>query len=418
MTLQYKCEQGYTLSGVRQTDASFDITCGADGEFSAMPSVVPCKNVSIGMTPKIPNAYLYMYAGVKVDTQVESVTAYYPHVVQWKCMPGYTDSGGPAGKTKFFATINYLGEYDPPPPSECKLVTYKISGEIKNARNGAGLDGGQAELVGTGQKVLAANGFFTLPNVPAGAISIKYTKAGYIDNIREINVVGDVNNGGAADINMSPKMAPDQWRATIKWGPYPRDLDTYVKWGSSKMFWSGVYAAQYGLTARLEHDDTNGFGPETAYMTGVGTCNGAASSCDLKYMINDYTATHKMGDNMAEVTLYNGDHVVGSWKIGDCKTAVSDDQLWWHVFTIDGKSNRLKWNCHEGASNHVHMIDLGSNESKVDFDSYVGPFPGRYWRHSRHPRRAVVSASATANATSPISAARVTLLSKRSPKSQ
>jgi hypothetical protein len=406
MTLQYKCDNGYTLSGVKKTDASFTITCGANGQFSALPSAVPCKSVSAGATPKIPNAYLFKYAGQQVGASVESVTAYYPHAVEWKCKPGYTDSGGPAGKTKFVSQVNYMGEYDPPPPAECKLVTYKITGEIKDARNGQGLNGAEAEIVGTGQKVTAVNGFFTLHNVQAATVSIKYTAARYIDNTREITVTGDVNVGGVADISMSPKMDPDQWRATIKWSSYPKDLDTYVKWGWSKTCWYSRYNAASRLSARLEHDDTDGYGPETAYFTGVGRCNGGASSCDMKYMINDYTRTRKMGQKMAEVTLYNGDRTAGTWKIENCQSSVSRDGNWWHVFTIDGKTNKLKWNCHQGASTEVNMMRLGNNETRVDYDSYVGPFPGRYWRHSRRLKHAKIGASAT------VPARASTLLSK------
>jgi hypothetical protein len=395
MTLEYKCEQGYTLDGRGQGRPSFNITCRADGQFSAMPSTEPCKAVSAGETPKISNAILYMYEGAVVN--VETVTAYYPHVVEWKCKDGYTDSGHPGGQKVFHSQVNYRGEFDPAPPSECKRVVYKISGECKNSRNGQGLDGCEAELVGTGQKVIATNGFFTLENVPAGDIQIKYTASGYIDNTREITVTGDVNNGGAADINMSPKMAANQWRATIKWGPYPRDLDTYVKFGAAKMCWYGVYQAAYGLTARLEHDDTDGYGPETAYLTGVGDCQYGANYCDMKYMINDYTRTNKMAEHEAEVTLYNGDHVTGTWKIGDCRSSVSDDQLWWHVFTVDGKTNELKWDCHQSASTSVLLRT--DNKTQVDFDSYVGPFPGRYWRHSRHHGHS--TANATSKASSP-----------------
>merc|ERR1719453_1248115 len=50
----------------------------------------------------------------------------------------------------------------------------------------------------------------------------------------------------------------------------------------------------------------------------------------------------------AIVTLYKGSGVAGTWKIGDCQNTVSGDGLWWHVFTIDGKTNQLKWNCRQG----------------------------------------------------------------------
>jgi hypothetical protein len=267
------------------------------------------------------------------------------------------------------------------------MIVFSISGEIKNARDGTGLADGGAELVGTGQKVVSNNGFFTLTGVPAGTHSIKYTGPGYIDNVREVTITGDVNVGGVADISMSPKMLPSEWRATIKWDAEPRDLDTYVQWGGSKVCWYNRYAQGEGISGKLEHDDTNGFGPETAYLSDVGQCHGGTRECDVTYMINDYGETGTMPDKTAEVTLYNGDDVVNSWKIGDCPGSVSADKNWWHVFTIDSKDNKLKWSCKQSDSDHVHLLHIGVNESVVDYDTYVGPFPRRYFRHSRRHRR-------------------------------
>jgi hypothetical protein len=55
-----------------------------------------------------------------------------------------------------------------------------------------------------------------------------------------------------------------------------------------------------------------------------------------------------MGTTDVEVTLYNGDRIAGSWKIADCQSTVDADQFWWDVFTIDGMTNQLKWNCNQG----------------------------------------------------------------------
>merc|ERR1719446_1415648 len=99
----------------------------------------------------------------------------------------------------------------------------------------------------------------------------------------------------------------------------------------------------------LEHDDTSSYGPETVYVSGVGGCSGRGSSCDIKYMLNDYRATGKMLREGAEVTLYTGSRVAGTWKISDCPGSVDRSRNWWHVFTLDGKTNKLKWSCNTGA---------------------------------------------------------------------
>jgi hypothetical protein len=167
---------------------------------------------------------------------------------------------------------------------------------------------------------------------------------------RQLEVSGNVYAGGVADISMSPAMDPDQWRAVVKWGEDPSDLDTYARWGSRKVCYYGMTKEGYGVTGKLEVDQTSGYGPETLYLSGMGSCDGDTDLCDVKYEINDYTRSGRMlerGD--ALVTLYNGDNVAGEFKIADCPHTVTDQNNWWHVFTLDAKTNRLKWRCTDDA---------------------------------------------------------------------
>jgi len=218
--------------------------------------------------------------------------------------------------------------------------------ECKNARSGSWLPGVRISVEGTGNAVTSAMGIFTLGGVQAGTVTLIYENAGYIKTTSTLNVNGNVRSGGVADISMSPTMASDEWRAVVKWGRTPSDLDTYGRWGTSTVWYAGRRKQNSGMTGRLEVDQTRGYGPETLHLSGVGSCRGSSSKCDVKYQINDYTRTSSMlskGD--AEVTLYNGDHVAGHWKITDCPHTVRNSGNWWDVFTIDGKTNQLKWTC-------------------------------------------------------------------------
>jgi len=249
--------------------------------------------------------------------------------------------------------------------------------------------------VGTGQSKITENGFFTFGNIPKGRVTLKYEKLDgalkYIVTQQAFDLASDVNNGGVADVNLSPVMKPSEWRATIKWDARPRDLDTYVKWGWSKVYYGGKLRSASGLSGKLEADDTNGHGPETAFFSGVGNCRGNSYRCDMRYIINDYSNTRNMPNYRAEVTLYHGATVAGTWKISDCANAIDGSKNNWHVFTIDGKNNRLKWHCGQGgAGQHLLLDSAGLNATKtqgsnaVDYEDYVGPFPGRYFRHSQH----------------------------------
>jgi len=155
-----------------------------------------------------------------------------------------------------------------------------------------------------------------------------------------------MNTGGPADIAMSPAMAPDQWRAVLKWGAQPSDLDTHMKWSPSNHVYYArkVAGGPSEAKATLEQDRTQGYGPETLYMQNLGGSQNRGKQ--MKYEIYDYTRRGNMlSTSDAQVTLYNGNHVVGVYKISQCARWVYGGGNWWHVFTIDAVTNRLSWNC-------------------------------------------------------------------------
>jgi len=177
--------------------------------------------------------------------------------------------------------------------------------------------------------------------VPSGTYNVEISRPGYITVKRKLTI----STWSWSYINMSPELAIDQWRAIVKWNSYPRDLDTYGKWGWSKTCWYRRNSWGGNMRVVLERDATNGWGPETLFFSNVGKCRGSSQSCDIKYMINDYTRSGTMLAKGAEVTLYTHTRIAGTWKIKDCPTSVSRDKNWWHVFTIDGRTNKLKWTC-------------------------------------------------------------------------
>jgi len=253
------------------------------------------------------------------------------------------------GSTRVTSRVNTMGQLDPPLPTGCSLITFNVRGQVKNARNGQSLNGVHVHIEHTSLSEDAQRGFFGLNGVPAGEATIVYEKDGYIKATKTISMHDDITAGGQADVSMSPKMSSDQWRAVLKWDERPYDLDTYAKWGNKKVCWYGTRKESHGIRGTLEHDDTRSYGPETLHLTGVGHCRGSEDQCDVNYEINDYGRTGDMKNTNVEVTLYTGESVAGTWKIKDCLGSVSPDGNWWHVFTVDGKNNRLKWNCKQEA---------------------------------------------------------------------
>jgi len=259
-------------------------------------------------------------------------------------------------------------------PTGCQEIRYTISGQVKNARNGAGINGVHVRIEGTDVSATTQNGFFTLHGVPHGAATLAFDGDGLIKSTKAIVVDTDIFVGGDSDISMSPTMSSDQWRAVLKWAEHPSDLDTYLKWGSSKVCWYGRQQSSYGVAARLEHDDTTSFGPETIHVSGMGECRGSDSDCNVRYYVNDYTQTGgAMAREGAEVSLYTGERVAGSWKIKDCPHTVSADGNWWHVFSLNAKTNKLVWSCDMGDSSAALTLDFMAKAAGKEMAASVAP---------------------------------------------
>jgi len=382
--LEYTCDLGYTLDSTVHGATDFQRHCLEDGEFSALEIEDPCHPISAGAAPSIGNAELAEYAGASVASA--SVDVFYPNGVEYRCKPGYSTNGAASGPTKITARVNSIGGFTPALPSECQLISFSVRGRVKNARSGVSLSGVKITVKDTSNTVDSSWGAFTLRNVPAGTVTLVYEKADFIKTERVLTINGNVNSGGIADINMSPSMASDEWRAVVKWGSSPRDLDTYAKWGSRKVCWYQTRQSASSVEGTLEQDKTSGYGPETVYLKGVGNCRGGSSYCDINYYINDYGRTGTMlPKGEAEVTLYNGDHVAGAWKItdGGCPATVKDaaegtptsSGNWWHVFTINAETNQLKWSCKSDA---LQMVEAARNSTQhTEHTQHVKPMVDR-----------------------------------------
>jgi len=237
--------------------------------------------------------------------------------------------------------------------------------------------------------------FFQIHGVPSGPTTLKVNGGNaYITVEKDFNLIQNTACEGVASVKLSPKMANDEWRAVLSWGRRPSDLDTHIYWGTRKTLWySRGMNWGYGLGVTLEKDDVSSYGPETTFFKNVGTCTSTAINCDLAYKIYDYGrgGIIKSG-SVASVILYHGDHVEGEFKVADApNSAISSDKNWWHVFTIDGKTNKLKW-----SSNSALLLNQMDNSTitpmeGTGYDGY-GPFPRRKWkrRSQRDPELAKV----------------------------
>jgi len=415
MEATYECDWGYTFDGMVSGKTMFTRKCLIDATFSPVPEGIECKPVKLGQAPRIPGAYLTEFNGKSVSssTDPDSITAYYPQSIEYRCKSGKSTTGSNSGARKFMAKVTPWAAWYPALPSSCKDITYSIYGQVQDARNGMGVSNIEVSAQCVGNMLLQANdtdaeeiddaaasnattgalatahtsgGNFVIHGLKPCRYRLVYRGGGYISLSRTLNVYNDVGWGQGADVAVSPQLAGDQWRATVKWGETPRDLDTHVNWGWTHVFWAGRQQSAWSMAGRLEQDKTAGYGPETVFLSGVGHCWLWSYFCDITYKMYDYGRNGRIQTSGAQVTLYTGSRVAGTWKVTDCPRSVSGDKNWWHVFTIDGRTNRLKWHCKQSG----FFMQIPHNaSSKVppggwDYESYVGPFPGKYFRHTLH----------------------------------
>lgn len=312
--------------------------------------------------------------------------------LEYKCWPGYTLDGSAGGRTKITSTVNAMGVLHPGLPEKCHMITFSICGYARDARNAAGIGGMTIEASGK-STTSAANGFYLLQSVPAGTTTLKISGGNYITVEKDFILDGDTPCEGVGSIKLSPKMANNEWRAVLSWGRRPSDLDTHIYWGTRKTLWySRGTNWGYGLGVTLEKDDVSSYGPETTFFRGVGSCGSTPINCDLTYKIYDYGrgGIIKSGSG-ASVILYHGDHVEGEFKVADAPdAAISSDKNWWHVFTIDGKTNKLKYSS-SPAGGFLQTQPQVTPMNGTGYDG-LGPFPRRKWkrRSQRDPKLAEV----------------------------
>lgn len=318
----------------------------------------------------------------------------YGQSLEYKCWPGYTLDGSQWGRTKL-ASYVWPGAYLwPPPPTACKQITYYVCGYISDARNNRGI--GNIEVEWNGQKKKTWWGWFCFVRVPLGMMKLKVNGgSSYIGSEKEFEVTGNMWWWGPASAKLSPVMAPNQWRAVLTWGRKPYDLDSHTYWGSRKTLWyrRGPNWG-YGMGAALEKDDVSSYGPETTFFIGTDSCRGATIHCDMAFKVYDYGRNRmiKTGSE-AVVTLYHGSGVAGVFKVADAMdAAISSDNNWWHVFTIDGKTNKLKYSSSPASGAFLqHKYPQVTPMNGTGYDG-LGPFPRRKWkrRSQRDPALANV----------------------------
>lgn len=327
------------------------------------------------------------------------------------CEEGESINGNANGARGFTLQLLENGHWDPEPPEPgCSMITYRIQGEVIDAFNGLKISGVKVSLFVAGEeKSVTTNeaGTYDFENIPGGNWTLSATKSGKKSCHKNIIVASDVEPDTTATLYMARTPTEKEWVAVLSYDwPGVGILDTYTKWGPQSVFFGNKFSVYGGTSAAMIQGGLDEFNTkwfelekkrtEATLISFESGCDfPGAENCDVKIMVNDAASAGNIEAAHAKVVLLKGmggNDIVKELKIEDCGGSVESG--WWHVATINAKTNSMKWNCHDGGegaflqkTSSPHFNKAIPHHADIDFESYVGPFPGRFWRHSRRHAR-------------------------------
>jgi len=136
-------------------------------------------------------------------------------------------------------------------------------------------------------------------------LKVKFSHSKYITSQFDVEIMA-----GTLFFNrfsISPKMPLGSLRAVLDWSDSPRDLDLHlIKKNSYHISYRNLRVAADG-TAKLDRDDTDGFGPETITTTIVD------NSAEYLIFVHDFTNQHSssstsLSKSKGSVKIYGRDN--------------------------------------------------------------------------------------------------------------
>ena len=228
-----------------------------------------------------------------------------------------------------------------------------IGGSVKNAINGNKISNATIKLrknhgVSSGEYVKNSNeedietisddtGHYIFENLEAGYYTAEITKDGFITGYEDVYIGSSENNSEfsttSQDLVISPSLNSDEYRIVLTWGATPSDLDSHftgklLNGSSFHVYYSDK--TQYDgdtCVAKLDVDDTNGYGPETITIK-------LTSNDTYNYYVYRYSSSGTLATSEAQVRLYKGDELLATYNV----PTNQEEGRYWNVFSISNGS--------------------------------------------------------------------------------
>ena len=149
----------------------------------------------------------------------------------------------------------------------------------------------------------------------------------------------------------------DSMRIVLNWGKNPLDLDSHLSYKNQHIYWDN----KQGLSANLDVDDVDSYGPETV------TIDKKLDGQYYVYSVHDYSNrerpnTNSLSNSQAKVMVYAGESLIRSYYVPTAKTGNL-----WTVFRISPEGEIQDINRISGTT--VGASQIGSSLSNYQNQS-------------------------------------------------
>jgi hypothetical protein len=218
-----------------------------------------------------------------------------------------------------------------------------ITGTIVDALTGNPLSGVQVALTDADHSAWTDdNGQFSLLDVPAGAHTLLFTLADYIDGESTLAVVADETVDMAGGLVKESQAGQEAITIVLTWGTattQPKDLDLHLSGpdGAGARFHVYFISMSAGEHVSLDLDDTSWGGPETITIRRVS--GGDFVAGEYHVWVHNYSTTPEFTGSGAVVTLFANGAQLGQYSVADASGDPALD-IWQVVnITVDAAGN-------------------------------------------------------------------------------
>jgi len=235
-----------------------------------------------------------------------------------------------------------------------------LKGQVTNALNGEPIEGATVQVAGLSD-ITDNNGNYEIENVPPGELNANFyglptsgtapLAVNFYDNsasdahtvdasaegfssYSNSQVIVDAGSSITLDISLSPFLTAGKVRLVLNWDDDPEDVDSHlytpdIGGYTHHIYWSSQGDEDSAPYATLDHDDTDGYGPETTTIHEF-------YPGKYSYWIYKYSGNQDLSQSNSVVQIYGENGLLRTLNV-----PTSGSQEWWHVCDIDGATQTV-----------------------------------------------------------------------------